>query len=104
MIEALLRGPGTHDRASLIDQLLEMPSNDVGCWQLVLRGREEDRRVGAMASPFVGDAVDVDGVPIQAVLTLDRDATPMELEIMRLDGQPLQTSVETLVFTFVKEG
>ncbi|MAF03730.1 MAG: hypothetical protein CME86_15160 [Herbaspirillum sp.] len=28
--------------------------------------------------------------------TLDRDATPMELEIMRLDGQPLQAPVETL--------
>ncbi|MBG7620715.1 hypothetical protein I5R65_14700 [Herbaspirillum sp. AP02] len=87
----------------MIDQLLEMPSSEVGCWQLVLRGREMDRRLGAVASPFVGDAVDVDGVPIQAVLTLDRDATPMELEIMRLDGQPLQAPVETLTFAFVKE-
>jgi hypothetical protein len=104
LIEALMGGPDAPARGSLMEQLLEMPSDEVGCWQLVLRGREEDRRLGAVASPFVGDAADVDGVPIQAVLTLDRDAVPMELEVMRLDGKPLQTPVEALSFTFVREG
>jgi hypothetical protein len=87
LIDALMHGPDAPAHSSLAADLLEKPGDEANSWQLVMRGQEDARRVGAVASSFLGDAFDVDGVPIQAVLTLDRGGMPMELEVMRLDGQ-----------------
>src|SRR5690606_20422033 len=64
------------------------------CWRLALPEQvETTRRFGSMA-PYVGDATDVDGCLAQAILTLDEQSLPLELEIVRLDSAPLMSAPE----------
>lgn len=104
LIARLWRGgsPAVADVAIVARLLIRHTGHD-GCWQLALPEQTETVRHVRRAAPYVGDAADLDGCLIQAVLVLDEQGLPLELEFVRLDSAPIQVELSSLTFTLVEE-
>jgi hypothetical protein len=101
LLEKLL---GEEKMAAAHDSRLQIRSlPESGCYRLGYIEEADEIRRGFAASMYVGDASDNDGVPIQAVLVVDGNGLPYELEILRLDGGELQLPMDQLQFSFVRE-
>jgi len=104
LIARLWKGglPAASDMA-IVARLLARHTGYDGCWQLALPEQTERVRHVRRSAPYVGDAVDLDGCLVQAVLVLDEQGLPLELEFVRHDSAPIQAELDSLTFALVKE-
>jgi hypothetical protein len=108
LVSELLCG-AAHTSTFLLDQLLEKPAPFLNGWIFQISGRDTDgptKEAGSRvySADFVGDAIDADGSPVQAVLVVSSESVPLELEIFRLDGGQIMRAPEALQFKMVREG
>ena len=94
--------PDTTD-VELAQRLLARSTGHSGCWYLALPEQTNFQRYTRRSAPYVGDARDADGCLVQAVLVLDAQGSPTELEVVRLDGRAIQFRLGDLVFSLVQE-
>ena len=104
LIVRLWRGesPAASDGA-IVGRLLARHTGHDGCWRLALPEQTEAVRHVRRSAPYVGDAADLDGCLVQAVLVLDEQGLPLELEVVRLDSAPIQSELSSLTFALVEE-
>jgi hypothetical protein len=89
--------------AAVVARLLARHTGYDGCWQLALPEQTEAERYARRAAPYIGDAADLDGCLVQAVLVLDDQGLPLELEFVRLDSAPIRAVLSSLTFALVEE-
>lgn len=104
LIVLLWRGehPSAHD-AAIVGRLLARHAGPDGCWRLALPEQIEAVRHVRRSAPYVGEAADVDGCLVQAVLVLDEQGLLLEVEFVRLDSAPVQSELSWLTFAAVSD-
>lgn len=105
LVSKLLSGPSfSNEELAKTERLLAKETGELGCWRLAFPEQTSLLRRVQKSAPFVGDAVDLDGEPLQATLHLDEFGDPVEFEVFRLDGAPIQAvELGDLNFNFVLE-
>jgi hypothetical protein len=104
LVARLWRGElPTASDVAIVARLFARHTGHDGCWQLAMSEQTGAVRRVHRGAPYVGDATDLDGCLVQAVLVLDEQGLPLELEFVRLDGAPIQAELRSLTFALVEE-